>query len=82
MEKKLESEIEPEKGLESVSSESLEMPVLIKFNEFIYTVSKSREFKPETIGGFVYWMKREGIPKSLPFDRWKDKLEKYSKRIV
>lgn len=59
-----------------------EMPTMIKFNEFLSSVSKSREFLPETIGGFVSWMKREGMPKALPFTRWKELFVEYSKRIV
>ncbi len=59
-----------------------EMPVMIKFNEFLFSISKSREFLPETIGGFVAWMKREGVPKSLPYNRWKELLVEYSKRKV
>jgi hypothetical protein len=81
MEKKPEI-AEAQKGLEFVPISSPEMPVMIKFNEFLSSVSKSRKFLPETIGGFVAWMKREGVPKSLPFNRWKELLEKYSKRIV
>ena len=72
MEKKLEI-LEVQKEPESV-------PVMIKFNEFLSSISKSREFLPETIGGFVFWMKREGVPKSLPFNRWKELLVEYSIR--
>ena len=59
-----------------------EQPAKIKFNEFLNSISKSREFLPETIGGFVSWMRREGIPKSLSFDRWKELLVEYSQRKV
>ena len=82
MEKKLEPEIsESQKEPESVPIRE-EMPVMIRFNEFLSSISKSRAFLPETIGGFVSWMKREGVPKSLPFNRWKELLITYSKRIV
>jgi hypothetical protein len=83
MEKKLEPEIsESQKEPESVPISREEMPVMIRFNEFLSSISKSRAFLPETIGGFVSWMKREGVPKSLPFNRWKELLITYSKRIV
>jgi hypothetical protein len=59
-----------------------EMPTMIKINEFLSSVSKSKNFLPETIGGFINWMKQSGIPKALPFTRWKELFEEYSKRIV
>jgi len=82
MEKKLEPEIsESQKEPESVTIRE-EMPVMIKFNEFLSSISKSRAFLPETIGGFVSWMKRSGIPKSLPYSRWLDLIKEYATRKV
>ena len=79
MEKKPEI-LEVQKEPKSVPISREEMPVMIKFNEFLFTISKSKEFLPETIGGFVAWMKRNGVPKSLPFNRWKELLVEYSIR--
>jgi hypothetical protein len=79
MEKKPEI-LEVQKEPESVPIRREETPVMIKFNEFLSSISKSREFLPETIGGFIFWMKREGVPKSLPFNRWKELLVEYSIR--
>jgi len=81
-ERKAKKEVTMEKKLEilEVQKEPESVPVMIKFNEFLSSISKSREFLPETIGGFVFWMKREGVPKSLPFNRWKELLVEYSIR--
>jgi hypothetical protein len=85
-ERKAKKEVAMEKKPETLEmrKEPESVPVMIKFNEFISSVSKSksREFLPETIGGFVFWMKREGVPKSLPYERWKELLVEYSKRIT
>jgi len=78
--KKSEVTMEKKPEILEVQKEPESVPVMIKFNEFLSSISKSREFLPETIGGFVFWMKREGVPKSLPFNRWKELLVEYSIR--
>ena len=65
-----------------MENETSKVLTLIKFSEFLYTVSKSEEYLPETLGGFAYFMKREGVPKSLPFSKWKELLDNYTKREV
>ncbi len=63
-----------------VVEELQELPTKIKFNEFLSGIQKAREFLPETVGGFIAWMKREGVPKSLPYNRWRELLVEYTKR--
>jgi hypothetical protein len=52
----------------------------VRFNEFLSSLKNS--YLIETIGGFVNWMKRNGIPKSLTSVQWKEKLEEYINRKV
>jgi hypothetical protein len=58
------------------------METLIKFQEFLFTIQKNKKYPIETIGGFINWMKRQGFPKSYPFSKWKELLDKYVIRKV
>ena len=83
MDKKSVKVIEKEE-ISQVAKESIKepMPTLIKFNEFLNSMVKAKNYLPETLGGFATWMKREGLPKSLSFKRWKELLDEYSTRKV
>ena len=55
---------------------------LIKFDELLSIIVKSRKFLPETVGGFTFWMKRSGVPKSLTFEKWNELFSEYRIREV
>lgn len=55
-----------------------EIPTLIKPDEFLQLMSK--EYPVESMGGFIYWMKKQGMPPKWPLKMWKAKLDEYFNR--
>jgi hypothetical protein len=57
-----------------------EMPSLIVFNEFLLQLQ--REAPIESVGSFMSWMKRKGIPKKLSSLRWREYFNEFINRKV
>jgi len=57
-----------------------EVPSLVTLNEFLGTIGK--EYPIESIGGFIYWVKKQGAPKKWPINMWKEKLNEFLTRKV
>lgn len=55
-----------------------ETPVLIRPEEFLQLIS--REYPVESMGGFIFWLKRQGMPPKWPLKMWRAKLEQYLNR--
>jgi len=72
------------KGEESMKPEEVKreepVPSLVKIEEFLKSISKS--YAIESLGGFAYWIKREGAPPKWPFQMWKNKLDEYLGRKI
>jgi hypothetical protein len=56
------------------------MPSLITLSEFLLTLSKQRTNYFESLGGFAYWIRKEGCPNKWPFDTWMDAFKKFLSR--
>jgi len=63
---------------EEIKSE--ERPSLITISEFLDTTRKSHPI--ESSGAFIYYMKRDGLPKRWPLKMWQDKFEEFLNRKV
>jgi hypothetical protein len=57
------------------------MPTMINLTEFINTGALRKNFKVETLGGFLLWVK-DKAPTKLPFHNWKSLLDQFANRIV
>ena len=68
---KVETDAEPK------VEKSQPMPSLITLNEFVLTLSKQRMHHFESLGSFVYWIKKDGCPNRWPFDMWKQKFDEF-----
>ncbi len=55
-----------------------EKPSMLTFSEFAGSIRKRHVI--ETLGGFSYWMQRQGMPPKWPKDMWEAKLEEYLTR--
>lgn len=60
--------------------EKVDVPSLVRIEEFLKSISK--EYPVESLGGFVYWIKKQGAPVRWPFSMWKQRLEEYLGRII
>lgn len=56
----------------------VEPPVLVRAGEFLQIISK--QYPVESMGGFIYWLKKQGMPPKWPLNMWKAKLEEYLNR--
>jgi hypothetical protein len=72
-EAKVELKIEQKKKSDPI-------PTLVTLGEFILSVSKQHTNCHESLGGFVYWIKKEGCPKRWPVQMWKDKFDQFLSR--
>lgn len=75
----LKAKIEPEEP-KPIQFPIPEMPTLVNFNEFLGSLYRTQRF--ESVGGFVYWMKKQGIPKKLSVERWKEYFDEFVNRKV
>lgn len=66
----LKPEIEPKEAI----------PSLVRMEEFLQSISK--DYPVESLGGFIFWVKRNGVPKRWPVHLWKQKLEEYLGRKI
>lgn len=57
-----------------------ERPSLITISEFLNTIRKS--YPIESAGAFIYFMKKDGLPKRWPLGMWKEKFEEFLTRKV
>ena len=57
-----------------------EIPSLITINEFIGSVGK--EHPVESLGSFIYWIKKQGMPKRWPIRMWREKFNEFLNRKV
>jgi len=60
--------------------EVAERPSLISISEFLNSIRKNHPI--ESSGAFVYWMKKDGMPKRWPLKMWQDKFEEFLNRKV
>ena len=58
------------------------LPTLVSLNEFIKTVSKSHMYPVNSLGGYVFWVKKNGCPKKWSYEKWEEKLEEFLKRNI
>lgn len=65
------------KAVQKVVEQRPSMPSLVTLNEFVLTLSKQRIHHFESLGSFVYWIKKDGCPNRWPFDMWKQKFDEF-----
>jgi hypothetical protein len=73
--------IEPEDtpSITNVKVEVPDLPTLIPFNEFLFSMRNSHYV--ETLGGFAYWIKRnKGIPSKASAKYWRECLKEFLER--
>jgi hypothetical protein len=64
----------------AIQASEEEIPQFIKIEEFLSSVS--RKYPIESLGGFVSWIKKDGMPRKLPFNKWKELLDTFRQRKV
>jgi hypothetical protein len=56
-------------------------PTMIRLVEFMSSGAIRKEYKVETLGGFLNWVK-DKAPIKLSFDNWKKLLDQFANRII
>jgi len=59
---------------------SLEKVSLIKLEEFLRSIQ--RKYPIESLGGFSYWIRKQGAPSKWPLTMWERKLQEYLGRKI
>jgi len=76
---KRESKVSP-KIEEDKPEGDLPLPTLVTLKEFVSSISKQHTNYYESLGGFAYWIKKEGCPKKWPYDFWLQKFNEFLER--
>ncbi len=65
---------------EEMKKEVEEELSLINISEFLNSIKKTHPV--ESAGSFIYWMKKDGLPKRWPLKMWQEKFKEFLNRKV